>query len=274
MQNQRFIMAQLSDMHMRADGMVLKNRVDSHAALDQALDAIREMPMMPDILLATGDIVQRANQRDYCLLRQRLDSLGIPVYVIPGNHDDRGMMRACFADLGYLPIEGKFLNYAIEDLPVRLVALDSLRDGKETGELCAERLAWLDTTLAQRPDAPTLVMLHHPPMLTGISFMDTTPFVGTNALEAIIRKHPQVERIVCGHMHRAITARFGGTVVSVAPSTAFQMTLDLRPDAPTSFVMEPSGVPVFVWTAETGIVGHMAVVGDFGPAHPFVKDPL
>lgn len=270
----RFIMAQLSDMHMRADGMVLKKRVDSHAALDQALDAIRDMPVMPDVLLATGDVVQRANERDYCLLRNRLDSLGIPVYVIPGNHDDRDMMRGCFADLGYLPTDGKFLNYTVEDHPVRLVALDSLRDGKETGELCAERLAWLDETLARRPDVPTLIMMHHPPFRTGVSFMDTTPFEGKDALEAIIAQNPQVERIVCGHLHRAITARFGGTVVSVAPSTAFQMALDLTPGVRSSFVMEPSGVPVFVWTAEIGIVGHMGMVGDFGPAFPFVKDPL
>ena len=270
----RFLMAQLSDMHLRADGLVLKKRVDSHTALDNALEAIREMPMMPDVLLATGDVVQRANVRDYGMLRKRLESLGIPVYVIPGNHDDRQMMRDAFADLGYLPTEGKFLQYVIEDHPVRIVALDSLRDGKETGELCADRLAWLDARLAERPDAPTLIMLHHPPLRVGVSYMDTVPFEGREAFEAIVRRNPQVERIICGHVHRAITARFGGTVVSIAPSTAFQMTLDFTPGVDSGFVMEPSGVPVFVWTPEIGIVGHMAVVGDFGPVHPFVKDPL
>lgn len=270
----RLIIAQISDMHVRADGMVLKKRVDSHAALDQALDAIRDMPVMPDILLATGDLVQKANKRDYCALRERLDSLGIPVYVIPGNHDVRDMMHGCFSDLGYLPNEGKFLQYTIEDLPVRIVALDSLREGKETGELCTERLAWLDKTLAEQPDRPTLVMLHHPPLRTGVSYMDTVAFVGRDEMEAIIAKNPQVERIICGHLHRSITARFGGTIVSVAPSTAFQMTLDLTPDVDSGFVMEPPGVPIFVWTPEIGIVGHMCVVGDFGPVHAFVRDPL
>lgn len=271
---ERFLMAQISDMHVRADGMVLKKRVDSHAALDQALEAIQNMAVMPDVLLATGDVVQKANVRDYCALRERLNSLGIPIYIIPGNHDDRDMMRGCFADLGYLPTTGTFLHYTIEDLPVRLIALDSLRDGMETGELCDERLDWLESALAERPDAPTLVMLHHPPFNTGISFMDATPFIGRERFEAIIRANPQVDRIICGHLHRAITARFGGTVISVAPSTAFQMTLDLAPDSQASFVMEPAGVPLHVWTAETGIIGHMGAVGDFGPPHAFVRDPL
>lgn len=270
----RLLMAQISDMHVRADGMVLKKRVDSHAALDQALETIREMPVMPDVLLATGDVVQKANKRDYCALRERLDSLGIPVYVIPGNHDDRDMMRGCFGDLGYLPTDGKYLHYTVEDLPVRLIGLDTLRDGKETGELCDERLDWLEATLAERPDAPTLVMMHHPPFLTGIDYMDSTPFVGRERLEEIVQANPRIERIICGHLHRSITARFGGTVVSVAPSTAFQMEMDFTPGADSGFIMEPAGVPVYVWTPGIGIVGHMGVVGDFGPAHPFVRDPL
>src|SRR3546814_9982601 len=98
-------------------------------------------------------------------LRQR-------IIAIPGNHDGRDSMRAAFAAEGYLPDSG-FLQFAIDDAyPLRLVGLDTVIPGEGGGELCAERLDWLDATLPQKPDAPTLVMMHHPPFVTGLGHMD------------------------------------------------------------------------------------------------------
>jgi 3',5'-cyclic-AMP phosphodiesterase len=132
--------------------------------------------------------------------------------------------------------------------------------------LCSDRLRWIDRTLATAPDRPILVLMHHPPFATGISRMDRLGLRGTAAFAEIIRRHPQVERIACGHLHRAIESRFAGTVAGTAPSTAHQIVLDLRTDARISFAFEPPGYQLHYWREDAGLVTHTAAIGDWpGP---------
>lgn len=266
------LIAQISDFHHRTDGRLIKDKVDPEAVLAMCIDHLAAFEPRPDVVLVTGDIHNKASDPDYGAVRRHLDRLEIPVYVIPGNHDDREGLRRAFADVGYLPTEGSFLHYVVDDHPVRLVALDTVVAGSYRGRLCEERLAWLETRLAEAPERPTVLFMHHPPFKTGIRFMDKAPFEGAAELEDIVSRNPQVERLLCGHLHRPVETRFGGTVASVAPSIAFQMSLDLRPDAPSSFVLEPPAIPIFLWTAETGLVAHLSVIGDFGPRLSFTSE--
>jgi 3',5'-cyclic AMP phosphodiesterase CpdA len=157
----------------------------------------------------TGDLVDHGEPEEYEQLRHLLARLSMPVFVIPGNHDAREPLREAFRGAGYLPVDG-YLQYAIEDYPLRLVALDTLVPGKHVGMLCAERLGWLDATLAAQPDRPTVILMHHPPFATGITYMDNYGLDNAAGLAQIVARHPQVERIVCGHLHRAIDRRFAG----------------------------------------------------------------
>jgi Icc protein len=187
----------------------------------------------------------------------------MPLFAIPGNHDAREPMRQAFAGGGYLPREG-FLNYVIEDYPMRIIGLDTLVPGEGGGALCSDRLRWIDRVLATAPDRPVLVLMHHPPFVTGISRMDRLGLDGTAAFAEIIRHHPQVERIACGHLHRAIESRFAGTMAGTAPSTAHQIVLDLRTDARISFAFEPPGYQLHYWREDAGLVTHTAAIGDWG----------
>ncbi|WES31532.1 phosphodiesterase [Varunaivibrio sulfuroxidans] len=268
------IIAQISDLHLRTDGHKLKGIVDSVGALDAVVRHLNALEPRPDVVLATGDLANKAHVQDYETLEAMLRTLSMAFYVIPGNHDDRAMMRDVFAKDGYFPPDGKFLHYTVEDWPVRMIALDTKADRRDGGEMCPERLAWLDARLGEQPDRPTVVFMHHPPFKTGIGFMDKQHFDGAEDFEALIRRHPQVERIVAGHLHRTISKRFGGTVASVCSSSAFQMALDLRPDVGSSFVKEPPTIPILLWRDDTGLVAHHSQLGDFGPRHPFVRDPL
>ncbi len=263
------LIAQISDLHLRADGKRLKNTVDTQATLDACLDHLAAMQPRPDVVLATGDLAHDGKRRDYRALREAFDGLPMPVYPIPGNHDHRGKLRDAFADRGVFPPDGPFLNYVIEDHPLRLVGLDTVMEGADGGEFCAARRDWLDRSLAEAPTRPTLIFMHHPPFATGIGFMDATPFAGAAETEAVVRRHSQVVGVVCGHMHRAITVGWGGTVAMVAPSIVFQMVLDLARDAPSGFVLEPPAVPLYLWRDDAGLIAHMSLIGDFGPRHPF-----
>jgi 3',5'-cyclic AMP phosphodiesterase CpdA len=198
-------------------------------------------------------------------MREVLAPLPMPVYLIPGNHDDRDAMREVFTDHDYLPRAG-FLQYVVEHHPVRLVALDTLLPGSAGGLLCAERLAWLDARLAEAPGRPTLIFMHHPPFVTGIRFMDGCGLENADGLREILMQHGHVEAVVCGHVHRPMQIRWAGTLVSTAPSTAHQVALDLEDDNPLMFTMEPPACQLHVWRPGTGLVSHTSYIGDFdGP---------
>ena len=260
------IVIQLSDPHILAPGELLYGRFDTAEFLARSVAEINRLDPLPDVAVITGDLVDHGEPAEYEHLRALLSPLAMPVFVIPGNHDAREPLRAAFAADGYLPAEG-FLQFTIEDYPVRLVALDTLIPGEAGGLLCSERLAWLDYALASAPARPVLLMMHHPPFPTGIERMDRAGLQNSEALAAVVARHPQVERILCGHLHRAIDRRFAGTVAGTAPSTAAQLRLSLTPDAPLRFMFEPPGYQLHLWCEDSGLVTHTAVFGEWPDPH-------
>src|SRR6267143_1250520 len=261
------IVVQLSDPNIVAPCELLYDRVDTAQFLARSVAEINRLDPLPDVAVITGDLVDHGHPAEYEHLRTLLAPLAMPIFVIPGNHDAREPLRAAFAGDGYLPAHG-FLQFAIEDYPVRLVALDTLIPGEGGGQLCSERLAWLDQTLASAPARPVLLMMHHPPFLTGIERMDRAGLQNSEALAAVVARYPQVERILCGHLHRAIDRRFAGTVAGTAPSTAHQLRLDLTPEAPLRLMFNPPGYQPHVWYGDGGLVPHRAVFGGGPGPHP------
>ena len=262
------LIAQITDPHIKIPGKLAYKRVDTAAMLRDGVAAVRSLKQPPDLILMTGDLVDLGSPEEYAHLRSILASLRQRIVVIPGNHDARDAMREAFRDGGYLPREG-FLQFAIDDeYPVRIIGLDTVVAGQGGGELCAERLQWLDYTLARAPDKPTLIMMHHPPFDTGIGHMDAIGLKGKDEFAAIMKRHRQVELIICGHLHRSIRATVGGRPALCCPSPAHQVALDLDPNAPSAFRMEPPGFMLHWWSG-TGLVSHTATIGQYEGPYPF-----
>ena len=262
------ILAQLTDMHVKVPGTLAYRKVDTAAHLARAVAALNALDPQPDAVALTGDLVDFGKPVEYAHLRALLAPLRAPCLLLPGNHDDRDELRAAFPEHDYLPRAG-FLQYAADRGPLRLVALDTVIPMRGDGELCADRLGWLDRTLAAAPDRPTVVMMHHPPFLTGIAHMDEQGLAGRAGFAAVIGRHRQVERIICGHLHRSIQCRVAHTVASTCPAPCHQVALDLRPDGPSAFMLEPPGYQLHHWIDGTGLVTHTAVIGDFDGPYPF-----
>jgi len=261
------LLCQISDLHVVADRKRAYRVVDTAACLERCVRRIAGLDPAPDLVVATGDLVDSASPAAYGLLRELLAQLPVPVYLMPGNHDERESLRAAFPDHRYLQGRGEFVQYAIDEYPVRLLAVDTVIPGQDGGILCPQRLHWLEQTLAQS-DAPTVIALHHPPFPTGIGFMDGIGLGDPSLLARIVRRFPQVQRLVCGHVHRPIQALFAGTLASSCPSSAHQVTLDLREGTPSSFVMEPAAMQLHLWTGET-LVTHTSYVDRFDGPFPF-----
>ena len=262
------LVCQISDLHIRLPGQLARGVVDSAAMLKQCVDQILQLPQQPDVVVVTGDLVDTVGAEEYAHVRRLLAPLTMPVYVMPGNRDDRAVMRSAFADHGYLNQWQPFVQYVIDDWPLRIVALDTVVPTESGGRLCAERLDWLDRTLAAQPEKPTLLMMHHPPFPTFIGSKDGSGFDGSEALARLVAGNPQIERVLCGHVHRSVTFRFGGTVASICPSTAHQTTLDLSEVAPT-FMLEPPGFQLHAWKQDVGVVSHAVCIGEYPGPYPF-----
>ena len=268
--NSPFLVAQISDLHLKAGQRLTYGVVDTLGALRRAVDHLNASHPRPDIVVISGDLVDFGRADEYAVLHPELARLHMPCYLVPGNHDARGPLLDAFADHAYLPRSAQApLDWVVDDHPLRLIGLDSTIPGSHGGQLLDSQLQWLYAQLALRPHAPTLLILHHPPFISGIGHMDREPFINATALEQLIARHPQVERLLCGHLHRPMQRRFGGSLSCVCPGTSHQIVLDLQDAAPAHFNLEPAGYLLHRWEAQQGLVSHNGVFGEYPGPYPF-----
>ncbi len=265
------LIAQITDLHIRLPGQKAYRVVQTDAFLPPAVATLNRLDPAPDLVVVSGDLTDFGRPAEYAHLKKMLDALHMPYVLLPGNHDERGMLREVYADHPYLggaDVEG-YMQYAVEEFPVRVLALDTVVPLQSHGSLCERRLAWLAARLDEQPERPTVIVMHHPPFETGIAHMDAIGLLqGAQELAAIVSRHANVERILCGHLHRTIFRRFAGTIASTCPSPAHQVALDLRPDGPSAFVMEPPGFHLHEWR-NGALVSHVGFIGDYPGPYPF-----
>jgi Icc protein len=240
------VLAQLSDPHMR----VGPDDAGSARALEAAVRAVLDLRPAPDAVVVTGDVADGGVPREYERARELLAPLPMPMHVLPGNHDDGDELRACFGD-GTSATCGA----------LRLVLVDTTVAGRDDGRLDGERLDRLRAELEAAPQAPTIVAMHHPPLLTGIPALDDIglPAADRTALAEVISNASQVTRVVAGHVHRTAFGLVGGCGVFACASTNLQARLEI---GATEFeiVHEP---PAFALHVELDgeLVTHVQPVG-------------
>jgi 3',5'-cyclic AMP phosphodiesterase CpdA len=265
------LIAQISDLHIKPPGSLAYGRVDTAAALGRCVAALNEFVPQPDLVVISGDLADTPTAEEYEYLKRVLKPLKAPFAGIPGNHDSRDMMRAAFPLVPYASASAP-LNQRIEIRGLDLVLLDSSVHGKPHGELEAPTLQWLEATLASAPDRPALVFLHHPPFKTGIWHMDRQNLLNAGELADIVRRHPRVQRIAAGHVHRATLTMFAGIPTTICPAPNHAVDLDLAKLREPSFKVEPPAFHLHSWFPGEGfghLVTHQVPIGNFDGPHPF-----
>ena len=259
--------AQLSDPHVRPQGVLYQGVVDANEALAAAVRQVNALTPRVDLVLLSGDVVDFGEPEEYAAARAILSQLQAPLLVIPGNHDERDAFRAAFADHSYLPAEGP-LHFAVAAGPLRIVGFDITIPGKHHGDADEAAAAWLRATLAADPARPTLVMMHQPPLSTDVPYLDAYRCFGADRLAGVIADFPAVERVLCGHVHRHMQMRFGSTLLCTAPSTATTIALRPSPDAAPASFLEPPGFLLHHWDGRR-LLTHSIPVGTFPGPFPF-----
>ncbi|PSL18989.1 phosphodiesterase [Shimia abyssi] len=256
---------QITDTHIVPEGARVSGRLetaDALARLVTRIDNIRDQLGPIDALLVSGDLSDDRSVESYARFKTLVAPLGLPIHVIPGNHDARDPMRAAFADA--LPTTGP-LNWTRQVGDIRLIGLDTLVEGQGLGTLNTDSLAFLQSTLSEASDAPVLLALHHPPFACGIGFMDDIGLSNRAELREILAEYNGNLRVVCGHIHNMIVSDIAGHIAISAPSPCSTFAYDRRPDAPVGFLTQEDGCLLHRWDAgfQTIRIGPKAGSGPF-----------
>lgn len=229
------------------------------------LDRLIHGPNRPDLLLLTGDLTEHGDEASYRILAKTIADCPFPVWPIVGNHDDRAAFGAALPQV--LP-RGGFFHYAIEGSLPRIIMLDTLEPGRHGGAFCETRAGWLRDELAAYPDTPTIIAMHHPPIVSGIDWMDSSasdPWFARFA--GAVRGHDQIRAILCGHLHRPILTGWHGLPLLVCPSSAPAVALNLtsvdpeKPDGRVLITDEPPAYGLHYWNGQ-GLISHFESLGN------------
>src|SRR5262249_428120 len=265
------VIAQISDLHVKPPGALAYGKVDTAAALTRCVAELNRLEAPPDLVVISGDLVDTAQKEEYDHLVRLLAPLALRFAAIPGNHDDRALLRAAFPDQAYAPSAGA-LNMANAVGEIDVVLIDSSVPGAQHGEVDAETLRWLDAPLAASTSRPALLFLHHPPFCTGITHMDVQNLRNAGDLAAILHRHPRARLVAAGHVHRATLTTFAGVAATICPAPNHAVALDLDARLAPSLKVEPPAFHLHVWFPGEGlgsVVTHHVPIGDFDGPHPF-----
>ncbi len=216
------LLVQITDTHIVPPGKLLYGNTDTAAHLGESVRQINSMRPRPDVVLVTGDLVETADKVCYQHFIDIISALEMQAYVIPGNHDDPQKMLEAFAGTSHFPAADDTFQYTVEDLPFRILALNSHCDGTELPGFDQKRLSWLQYQLSIS-DKPVLIALHHPPMTTGIELIDMGGSEWFQGLKSVLAEHSQVKLLICGHCHTDLCGRIGKVPVYMAPATSHQL---------------------------------------------------
>lgn len=238
---------QITDTHLVARSRLVSGVLDTAQLFEAQIAQIAQaLPRIGPIdhLLVTGDVSDDGTAESYALFREIAEPLGLPLLVIPGNHDQREPMRAAFADLGLFEEAGP-LNWVRDLGKLRLVGIDTLVEGSGGGRIETVTARFLQQALAF--DGPVLLAMHHPPFECGIAFMDAIGLAGKPELADLLSQSPADIRIVCGHLHLAMTGQISRFPALVGPSPCSTFQFDVRPEAPVGFYTGSGGFMIHEW---------------------------
>ncbi|MEP7315293.1 MAG: phosphodiesterase [Sphingomicrobium sp.] len=258
------LIAQITDLHI---GFVRDNPHELNVRrLNMVIDHLNEMKPRPDLVVVSGDLVENGDdKRAYRHMEALVKRWQGPLVWAVGNHDDRANFLEVLPEVP--TDENGFIQYDVEHGGLRFVVVDTLDPGRHGGMLCEARAKWLRARLREKREIPTVIVMHHPPVDTGIEWMSALPCEEwVQRAEKAIKPAKQVVGILAGHVHRPIASGFAGKRIVVATSTAPLIALELddfdpmHPDGRALIIGDAPGFAVHYWDGAT-LLSHFEIAG-------------
>lgn len=249
---------QITDLHLFAEPEVELKGIDTRESLDHVLNHALNSETDFDAIVVTGDLTHDEERATYQAVRERLEGRIDRCRIIPGNHDDRALMREVFPEI--IPAEGP-LTFSLDVGGWRLIGLDSHSPGEVPGRIDDAQIDWLDEQLSDGSDRPAAVFLHHPPVPVNCPWMDRISLQNPEPLLEVLNRYSHLQFVCCGHVHHESEGEIGDAAFYTTPSTGVQFTPE--GDEP-AFNLNPPGYRVFQITP-TGYQSHVYRVGAKSP---------
>jgi len=263
-------LAQISDMHFRSQGRKLYDFIDVNALNAEVVNQLNALEERPDAIVITGDIVNCGLPQEYQVARQVLGHLRYPLYIIPGNHDDKTEFLAAMKPLcPQLGDDPENMHYVVDDFETRLLFIDSSLAGHSKGWLTDNTLTWLEQQLQAGGDKPTTVFMHHPPVKLGSAQMDAIACENGDKLLALIDRFPALTRVFCGHTHKLIFTQHRQAIITTIPGTVHQVPYYRDNPAPY-YNLEPAACVMHRSLENGGVVSYLHSLANF--AGPYLYD--
>ena len=262
---------QLSDIHLRIDGQLSFGKMNTMENFRMAIDHFEGLKEKPDMYIITGDLADNGNRISYEVVKAMLERLNKPVYIVPGNHDNREDFLDIFGEM--CPVKkdiSPYICYSIDDYPVRVIGIETIDQGKHWGKLSEKVAVWLEEKLKEEPEKPTMVFTHHPPFTTGLTKMDE-PFGNVEEFARILKTHNNLT-LCCGHLHRGTIASWQGIRTMICPPISMLMDIDFSPEGGDAFYLADPGYLLHTYI-DGNIVSYVETIptgADYSGPHPFV----
>ena len=213
------IIAQISDTHIALDTPDADRRIRDFEA---TIADINALDPAPDVIMHTGDIAHNGREDEYRQCVATLARATAPVYVMAGNKDDRANLSQAFCSSGYLSPACDFIDYAIDDFPVRLLALDTKSSDSSKGDFCRERVRRLTGMIDADTTRPIAVFTHHPPfdVMAGPDQVNFETREIMSRLRNTLQHSGRVVAVFSGHVHRGTAGHVADIPATVMPSIA------------------------------------------------------
>ncbi len=209
----------ITDTHLYGNPEQCLAGVNTEHSISRILNLAQESILPVDLVLVTGDLVHDGSKAAYQRIKEHLHSLDTPVYYLPGNHDQNGMMHSQLQNdsLFSMPTAAIHGNWMI-------TMLDSSIPGHDGGHLTPSELEKLGRALQDNPDKYVLICLHHQPIRIGSNWMDRMVLDNPDELFATIKQHQNVKLMLYGHVHQESDREINGIRYISTPSTSIQFT--------------------------------------------------
>jgi len=181
---------------------------DPMGHLDLVVAGIAALDPAPDVLVATGDLADTGDPAAYRRWRERFLPLGVPVWVLPGNHD--------LADALDAHLVGDGVDAAPSSRHGEWEFLYVRTGNTEWGEIEPDHIDELRAALAASDAPHVFVWIHHPPAGQRLG---THEALIRDDLRSVLGGDDRVRAIAAGHVHVADEHELDGIPVYLTPST-------------------------------------------------------
>lgn len=214
---------QLSDLHRFADPDARLFGIPTRELLEDVLAHVHASGLRPDHVVVTGDYTHDEQPETYAAVRELLAPFLDRLWLLPGNHDDRAVLRAAFDDR--IPGDGADrITFSFRAGDWLCLGLDTHVSGEVGGRVGADQVQWVEEQLDRHRLRAAVLFMHHPPVELGRAWLDRIGLEDGHLLRELLVREPRVRLVCCGHVHHESSHRLGAAEVVTVPSTGLQFS--------------------------------------------------